>query len=205
MAICARPLLVRKASYRLPERGQDLLFFADLTCEMVSLGEEEIADRQFLSIFGCIHQHGACRHQSERPKIVGFGPSTHDCPVSGYQRQRQIDRRRSQEHSSKLLRAAVSDKTMSPDFAVEQLAKLLRPHLSASQKIKIRETAKAAFEAGDDVVSKIRRFLKGAQQQEANLRDKKILEAVITQLTQTVARLVNAGFGVNIFRGVDLG
>jgi len=31
------------------------------------------------------------------------------------------------------------------------------------------------------------------------------IEAVITQLTQTVARLVNAGFGVNIFRSVDLG
>ena len=31
------------------------------------------------------------------------------------------------------------------------------------------------------------------------------IEAVIAQLTQTVARSVNAGFGVNIFRGVDLG
>ena len=105
MAICAGPLLVRRLVIDYPKGGQDLLSFADLTCEMVSLGEEEIADRQFLSIFGCIHQHGACRHQSERPKIVGFGPSTHDCPVSGYQRQRQIDRRRSQEHSSKLPRA----------------------------------------------------------------------------------------------------
>ena len=79
---------------------------------MVSLGEEEIADRQFLSIFGCIHQHCACWHQSERPKIVGFGPSTHDCPVSEYQRQRQIDRRRSQEHSSKLPRADNAEESL---------------------------------------------------------------------------------------------
>jgi uncharacterized coiled-coil protein SlyX len=88
-----------------------------------------------------------------------------------------------QEAVIELLRAAVSDKTMSPDFAVEQLAKLLRPDLSASLRIKIRQTAKAAFEAGDDVVSKIRPFLKGAQQQEANLRDKKIREAAKNTLS----------------------
>jgi hypothetical protein len=57
---------------------------------------------------------------------------------------------------------------MSPEFAVEQLVKLLRPNLSASQRIEIREAAKAAFEAGDDVLSKIRPFVKGAQQQQTN-------------------------------------
>lgn len=42
---------------------------------------------------------------------------------------------------------------MSPDFAVEQLIKLLHPDLPVSRKIEIRETTRAAFEAGDDVVS----------------------------------------------------
>jgi hypothetical protein len=51
---------------------------------------------------------------------------------------------------------------MSPDSAAEQLVKLLRPDLPASQKIEIRETAREAFEAGNDVLEKIKPFLKGA-------------------------------------------
>src|SRR5260370_35713222 len=102
MVIRVGSLLARRLLIDYPKEGPDLLSLAKLTGEMIGLGEEAIADRQFLSIFGCIHQHGACRHQSERPKVVGFGPSTHDCPVSGYQGQRQIDRRCSPEHSTKL-------------------------------------------------------------------------------------------------------
>jgi hypothetical protein len=75
-----------------------------------------------------------------------------------------------QEAVIELLRVGVADKTMSPDFAVEQLAKLLRPDLPVSRRIEIHETAKAAFEAGDDVVSKMRTFLSGAQQQETEQR-----------------------------------
>jgi hypothetical protein len=71
-----------------------------------------------------------------------------------------------QEAAIKFLQAAVADRTMTPDQAVQEVAKLLRPDLSASQKIKIRETAKAAFEAGDDAAGKIRPFLKGARQQQ---------------------------------------
>src|SRR6266446_275850 len=104
MAICVGSLLARRLLIDYPKEGPDLLSLAELTGGMIGLGEEGIADRKFLSIFGRVHQHGACRHQSERPKVVGFGPSTHDCPVSGYQRQRQIDRRCSKEHSSKLPR-----------------------------------------------------------------------------------------------------
>jgi hypothetical protein len=52
---------------------------------MISFEEKGIADRKFLSIFGRIHQHRAGWHQSERAKVMSFGPSTRDCPVSGYQ------------------------------------------------------------------------------------------------------------------------
>jgi hypothetical protein len=69
-----------------------------------------------------------------------------------------------QEAAVGLLRVGVTDKSMSPDFAVEQLAKLLRPDLPVSRRIEIRETAKAAFEAGDDVLKKIKPFLKSALQ-----------------------------------------
>ena len=67
-----------------------------------------------------------------------------------------------QESALEVLRAAVIDKTMTPEQAVEQLVKLLRDELPASQKIEIRQTAKASLEAGDDVVSKIRPFLKNS-------------------------------------------
>jgi hypothetical protein len=69
-----------------------------------------------------------------------------------------------QEAVVQLLQVCVADKTMSPDFAIEQLAKLLRPDLPVSRRIEIRETAKAAFEAGDDVLKKIKPFLKGTLQ-----------------------------------------
>ena len=65
-----------------------------------------------------------------------------------------------QEAVIELLRTSVADQTMSPDSAAEQLVKLLRPDLPASRKIEIRESARAAFEAGDDVISKVRPFLK---------------------------------------------
>ncbi len=70
------------------------------------------------------------------------------------------------EAAIELLRAGVASKTMTADFALEQLAKLLRPDLPVSRRIQIRETAKAAFETGDDVVGKIKPFLKGAGQQQ---------------------------------------
>ena len=50
---------------------------------------------------------------------------------------------------------------------VEQLANLLRQDLPVSRRIEIRETTRTAFEAGDDVVSKIRPFLKGTEQRKA--------------------------------------
>jgi hypothetical protein len=70
-----------------------------------------------------------------------------------------------QEAAITLLQAAVTNQAMTPAAAAEQLAKLLEPGLPASKKIEIRETAKTAFETGDDVVSKVRPFLRGAQQQ----------------------------------------
>ena len=70
-----------------------------------------------------------------------------------------------QEAAIALLQAAVTNQTMTPAAAAEQLAKLLEPGLPASKKIEIRETAETAFGTGDDVVSKVRPFLKGAQQQ----------------------------------------
>jgi hypothetical protein len=71
-----------------------------------------------------------------------------------------------QEAVVELLRVGVTDKSMSPDSAVDQLAKLLRPDLPVSRRIEIRETAKAAFEAGDDVLGKVRPFLKETLQEE---------------------------------------
>jgi hypothetical protein len=72
-----------------------------------------------------------------------------------------------QEAVVQLLQICVADKTMSPDFAVEALAKLLHPDLPVSRRIQIRETAKAAFEAGDDVLEKIKPFLQRANRQQA--------------------------------------
>src|SRR5260370_4170036 len=69
-----------------------------------------------------------------------------------------------QEAVVELLRVGVADKTISPDSALEQLAKLLRPDLPVSRRIEIRETAKAAFEAGADVLRKVVPFLKETPQ-----------------------------------------
>jgi hypothetical protein len=66
-----------------------------------------------------------------------------------------------------LLRVGVAEKRMTPELAAEQLAKLLRPDLAVSQRIHIREIAKAAFSAGDDVSSKVSPFLMGAQRQQS--------------------------------------
>jgi len=66
-----------------------------------------------------------------------------------------------------LLRIGVAEKRMTPELAAEQLAKLFRPDLAVSQRIHIREIAKAAFSTGDDVSSKVTPFLKGAQRQQS--------------------------------------
>ena len=52
MVIRARSLLARRLLIDYPKEGPDLLFLAELAGEMIGLGEEGIADRQFLSIFG---------------------------------------------------------------------------------------------------------------------------------------------------------
>jgi hypothetical protein len=70
----------------------------------------------------------------------------------------------SQEAAATLLQAAVIQGTMTPADAAEQLFKLLRPDLPVSRKIEIHQIAKAAFEARDDVLEKIKPFLKGAVQ-----------------------------------------
>jgi hypothetical protein len=66
------------------------------------------------------------------------------------------------EAAIELLRAGVASKTITVEAAAEQLAKLL--DLPASRRIQIRQTVKAAFEAGDGVVSKIRPYLKRSTQ-----------------------------------------
>ena len=69
-----------------------------------------------------------------------------------------------QEAAVNLLQIAVIQGTMTPPDAAGQVAKLLRPNLPVSQRIELRETTKAAFEANDDVLEKIKPFLKGAVQ-----------------------------------------
>ena len=71
-----------------------------------------------------------------------------------------------QEAAVKLLQVAVIHRTVTPAEAVEQVAKLLRPDLPVSRRIELRETTKAAFEAHDDVLEKIKPFLKGTAQNE---------------------------------------
>jgi len=66
----------------------------------------------------------------------------------------------------KLLQVAVIQGTMTPADAVEQVAKLLHPDLPISRRIELRETIKAAFEANNDVLEKIKPLLKGAAQNE---------------------------------------
>ena len=67
-----------------------------------------------------------------------------------------------QEAAIELLRASVAGKLITAGAAAEQLAKSL--DLPASRRIQIRETVKAAFEAGDDVVGKIRPYIKRSTQ-----------------------------------------
>jgi NADPH-dependent glutamate synthase beta subunit-like oxidoreductase len=66
------------------------------------------------------------------------------------------------EAAIELLRAGVASKTITADAAAEQLAKLL--DLPASRRIQICQSVKAAFEAGDDVVGKVRPYLKRSTQ-----------------------------------------
>ena len=69
-----------------------------------------------------------------------------------------------QEAAVNLLQVAVIHGTMTPADAAGRVAKLPRPDLPVSQRIELRETTKAAFEADDDVLEKIKPFLKGAVQ-----------------------------------------
>jgi len=69
-----------------------------------------------------------------------------------------------QEAAVKLLQVAVIHGTMTPADATEQVVKLLRPDLPVSRRIQLRETTKAAFEADEDVLEKIKPFLKRAVQ-----------------------------------------
>ena len=69
-----------------------------------------------------------------------------------------------QEAAVKLLQVAVIHGTMTPTDAAGQVTKLLSPDLPVSRRIEIHETTKAAFEADDDVLEKIKPFLKGAVQ-----------------------------------------
>ena len=70
-----------------------------------------------------------------------------------------------QEAALDLLCAAVADKTMTPNEAASEIAKLLRPDLPVSRRIAIREDLKASFQAGGDVASRIRPFLKNSIEQ----------------------------------------
>jgi hypothetical protein len=69
------------------------------------------------------------------------------------------------EAEIELLRVSVADQRMSPNSAAQQLLTLLRPDLPVSRKIEIRENAKTAFEAGSEVFSKVKTFLRNDQRQ----------------------------------------
>jgi hypothetical protein len=69
-----------------------------------------------------------------------------------------------QEAAVNLLQVAVIHGTMTPADAAGRVAKLLRPDLPVSQRIELRETTKATFEAHDDILEKIKPFLKGTVQ-----------------------------------------
>jgi hypothetical protein len=71
-----------------------------------------------------------------------------------------------QEAAVKLLEVAVIHGTMTPVDAAGQVAKLFRPDLPVSKRIELHEITEAAFEAHDDVLEKIKPFLKGAAQDE---------------------------------------
>jgi len=69
------------------------------------------------------------------------------------------------------LRVEVAEKTITPELAAEQLVNLLRRDLAASERIRIREIAQAAFSAGDDVFSKVSPFLNGAQRRQSERQE----------------------------------
>jgi hypothetical protein len=71
-----------------------------------------------------------------------------------------------QEAAVKLLEVAVIHGNMTPADAAGQVAKLFCPDLPVSRRIELREITKAAFEGHDDVLEKIKPFLKGAAQNE---------------------------------------
>ena len=83
-----------------------------------------------------------------------------------------------QEAAVKLLQVAVIHGTMTPADAAGQVAKLLHPDLPVSQRIELCETTKAAFEADDDVVEKIKPFLKGAARNEQTQERQQIRKTV---------------------------
>jgi hypothetical protein len=90
-----------------------------------------------------------------------------------------------QEVALELFCAAVADKTMTPDQAASELAKLLWPDLPVSRRIAIREDLKAAFEVGDEVLSRIRPFLKNSVEQAEQRRkvyERRLASAGITPI-----------------------
>jgi hypothetical protein len=83
-----------------------------------------------------------------------------------------------QEAAVKLLQVAVIHGTMTPADAAVQVDKLLRPDLPVSRRIELRETTKAAFEADDNVLEKIKPFLKGAARNEQTQEQQQIRKRV---------------------------
>ena len=78
----------------------------------------------------------------------------------------------------KLLQVAVIHGTMTPADAAVQVDKLLRPDLPVSRRIELRETTKTAFEADDNVLEKIKPFLKGAARNEQPQKHQEIKKTV---------------------------
>jgi ATP-dependent DNA ligase len=70
-----------------------------------------------------------------------------------------------------LLRVEVAEKTITPELAAEQLVNSLRHDLAVSQRIRIREIARAAFSTGDDVFSKVGPFLNEAKQRKSEQQE----------------------------------
>jgi hypothetical protein len=83
-----------------------------------------------------------------------------------------------QEAAVKLLEVAVIHGTMTPTDAAGQVAKLIRHDLPVSRRIELREITKAAFEAHDDVLEKIKPFLKRAAQNEQIREQRQIRKRV---------------------------
>jgi hypothetical protein len=110
-----------------------------------------------------------------------IGPQRYD---EAYAKARQAVAEHSvtpQEAAIGFLQAAVVNRTMTPEQAVGQVAKLLRTDLPVSRRIAIRETAKAAFEAGADVASTIRPFLKNAPTEQQRKVNKRVFNNALGQ------------------------